>query len=161
MPDRAGNRQHSEIRANFSADNELHTRPIMKRSLKLSKFQIGTPRKHTQDLRIGATRRPPRGVRRRDWTRHGYFDVWLPTVAPSHKLIARFKRNFDDPKRQRAFFNSYERELMASTSARQTLQLLAQIAQRTPISIGCYCADESRCHRSRLYKIIRRFAVKR
>jgi uncharacterized protein YeaO (DUF488 family) len=130
----------------------------MDAKLKLSTFQIGTRPKSGQGLRIGATRRPPRGVPKSRWERDGYFDVWLPSIAPSQKLIARFKRDFDEPPRRRAFFDSYERELLSNAQGRQTLRLLAKIAERTPISIGCYCADESRCHRSRLYKLIRRCA---
>lgn len=126
--------------------------------LKLSTFQIGTPAKRGQGLRIGATRRPPRGVPKSRWRRDGYFDVWLPSIAPSQKLLARFKQHLDDPAPWRTFFDSYERELLSSASGRQTLELLAEIAKRTPISIGCFCADESRCHRSRLYKLIREFA---
>ena len=130
----------------------------MNSKLKLSTFQIGTRAKARQGLRIGATRRPPRGVPKSRWTTDGYFDVWLPVVAPSQKLIARHKEHLDDPAQRRAFFDAYERELLSSSSGRQTVQLLAQIAKRTPISIGCYCADESRCHRSRLYKLLKRAA---
>ena len=127
---------------------------------KLSTFQIGTPPKSGQGLRIGATRRPPRGVPKSRWERDGYFDVWLPSIAPSQKLIARFKRDFDDPAHRQAFFDSYERELLSNAQGRQTLSLLAKVAKRTPISIGCFCADESRCHRSRLIKLIHRYAYK-
>ena len=126
--------------------------------LKLSTFQIGTRPKSGQGLRVGATRRPPRGVPKSRWERDGYFDVWLPSIAPSQKLITRFKRNFDDPARRRAFFNSYERELLSNAEGRQTLRLLAKLAKRMPISVGCFCADESRCHRSRLYELIMRAA---
>jgi uncharacterized protein YeaO (DUF488 family) len=133
----------------------------MKRKLKLSTFQIRATRKRVEELRIGATRRPPRGVPRKRWTKDGYFDVWLPVVAPSQKLITRFKRDFDDPARRRAFFDRYERELLSNTAAKYTLRLLAEIAKRTPVSIGCYCANESRCHRSRLFKIISRLATQR
>jgi len=128
--------------------------------LKLSTFQIRTPPKRGQGLRIGTTRRPPRGVPKSRWERDGYFDVWLPSIAPSQKLIARFKGNLDDPTRRHAFFDSYERELLSNAEGRQTLILLAKIAKRTPISVGCFCADESRCHRSRLLKLIRRYASK-
>jgi uncharacterized protein YeaO (DUF488 family) len=96
------------------------------------------------------------------WTHDGYFDVWLPALAPSAKLLARFKkrhaRGFDDPAVREAFFDSYERELLSSAEGRQLVEFLAHIAVRTPISIGCFCADESRCHRSRLYKLILRHA---
>ena len=131
----------------------------MKAKLKLSTFQIGTPPKRGQGLRVGTTRRPPRGVPKTLWRRDGYFDVWLPALAPSQKLLARFKRrDFDDPTVREAFFNSYERELLASAEGRQNIEFLAQVAKRTPIGIGCFCRDESRCHRSRLYKIIQRLA---
>jgi uncharacterized protein YeaO (DUF488 family) len=128
--------------------------------LKLSTFQIGTRPKSGQGLRIGTTRRPPRGIPKSRWERDGYFDVWLPSIAPSQKLIARFKRDFDEPARRRAFFDSYERELLSNAQGRQTLSLLAKVAKRTPISVGCFCADESRCHRSRLIKLIHRYADK-
>lgn len=127
----------------------------MKTALKLSTFQIGTPVKRGQGLRIGTTRYPPHGVPRARWTRDGYFDVWLPALAPSAKLRDRFKRrDFDDPAVRQAFFRSYERELLATAERRQTVEFAAQIAARMSISIGCFCSDESRCHRSRLYKII-------
>ena len=129
----------------------------MKQKLKLSTFQIGAPARRGDGLRVGVTRRPPRGVRKSQWVRDGYFDVWLPALAPTAKLLARVKkRNFDDPSVRKAFFDAYERELLASADGRQTVQFVAQVAARTPISIGCFCGDESRCHRSRLVKIIRK-----
>jgi uncharacterized protein YeaO (DUF488 family) len=131
---------------------------LMENKLKLSTFQIGAPAKRSQGLRIGVTRHPPRGVPKSRWTREGYFDVWLPVVAPSAKLIARFRRDLDDPAIRAKFFDSYERELLSTADGRQMVELLAQLAARTPISIGCFCEDESKCHRSRLYEIIRRQA---
>lgn len=131
----------------------------MKAQLKLRTFQIGTPAKRGEGLRIGTTRRPPRGVPKARWTRDGYFDVWLPALAPSNRLLRRFKRrNFSDPAVRESFFDSYERELLASAEGRQNIDLIAKIAARMPISVGCFCADESRCHRSRLYTIIHRHA---
>jgi uncharacterized protein YeaO (DUF488 family) len=91
--------------------------------------------------------------------RDGYFDVWLPALAPSAKLLVRVKnRNYDDPLVRDAFFDAYERELLATAESRQTVAFVAQVATRTPISVGCFCGDESRCHRSRLVKIIRQHA---
>jgi uncharacterized protein YeaO (DUF488 family) len=131
----------------------------MKTALKLSTFQIGSPVRRGQGLRIGTTRRPPRGVPKARYKRDGYFDVWLPAIAPSAKLLSRLKRrDSDDAKVMKQFFNSYERELLATAEGRQTIEFLAQIAARTPISIGCFCEDESRCHRSRLCKIIQKHA---
>jgi uncharacterized protein YeaO (DUF488 family) len=111
-------------------------------------------------LRIGTTRLPPRGVPKSRWKSDGYFDVWLPSVAPSLKLLRWIKqRDINDAKTRTSFFERYERELLADAVARQTVQLLAEIASRTPISIGCFCADESRCHRSRLRRVIERAAA--
>ena len=128
-------------------------------TLKLSTFQIGTPAKRNQGLRIGTTRLPPRGVSKSRWKRDGYFDVWLPAVAPSRNLLKWIRhRDINDSVVRRAFFIRYERELLANAESRQIVQLLAEIAKRTPLSIGCFCADESRCHRSRLYQLIVRAA---
>jgi uncharacterized protein YeaO (DUF488 family) len=82
--------------------------------------------------------------------------VWFPAIAPSKKLLERFQGRLEDPAIRKRFFESYKRELLATAESRQNVELLAQIAFRTPISIGCYCEDESRCHRSRLYKIIQK-----
>jgi uncharacterized protein YeaO (DUF488 family) len=126
--------------------------------LKLKTFQIGSPVKRGQGLRIGTTRRPPRGVPKVRWVRDGYFDVRLPSLAPSAKLLARLKHGaFKDLER---FFDAYEHELLATAEGRQSVEFVAQIAARTPIAIGCFCGDESRCHRSRLYEIIQRNAPK-
>jgi len=133
----------------------------MKRPLNLRTFQIGAPPKRGEGLRIGATRRPPRGVPKTRWQRDGYFDVWLPVIAPSTRLILRYRRrDWDDPSVRRQFFQAYEREL-GKTQARQTIQLLAALAQRTAIAVGCFCSDESRCHRSRLYQVIRHAASRK
>ena len=131
----------------------------MTSKLKLSTFQIGTPAKRGQGLRIGTTRRPPRGVPKARWQRDGYFDVWLPAIAPSTKLLSWAKRrDFDDPRVRRTFFDRYEHELLSNAVGRQTVEFLAEIATRTRISIGCFCRDESSCHRSRLFKIIQKHA---
>ena len=130
----------------------------MERKLKLSTFQIGTPAKKGQGLRVGTTRHPPRGVPKDRWRAEGYFDVWLPTVAPSAELISRYRTKLDDPAVRKKFVDTYEREVLAKAESRQTIELLAEIAARTPISIGCFCEDESKCHRSRLFEIIRNYA---
>src|SRR5947208_2913708 len=129
----------------------------MTANLKLSTFQISSPRKRSEGLRIGATRRPSQGVPKALWKSEDYFNVWFPTIAPSAKLIARLQhRDFDNPSVRRAFFDNYERELLSTASGRQAIELIAEIAKTTPVSIGCFCADESCCHRSRLYEIIRK-----
>ncbi len=131
----------------------------MPRELHLSTFQVGTTATPAQGLRIGVTRFPPRGVPKDRWAKDGYFDVWLPVLAPSAKLVAEIKMKIDGPAAvlQKAF-DKYERELLSNAAGRQTVEFLAQVAARMPISIGCACADESRCHRSRLFKIIQAHA---
>lgn len=129
-------------------------------ALKLRTFQIGTPARRGDGLRIGTTRRPPRGVPRARWQKDGYFDVWFPVVAPSHALLRRVRpRNTDEPAALQRIFDAYERELLANAESRQAVVLLAELAKRTPISIGCFCPDEHRCHRSRLKQIIERAAT--
>ena len=119
-------------------------------------FRIGSPDDGSGVLRIGAARRPPRGVARGRWRRDGYFDLWLPVVAPSASLLKRVRRTgLADAMARRRFFAAYAREI-ARPPARDVVELLAAIATRTPIAVGCYCADESRCHRSRLKREIER-----
>ena len=131
----------------------------MTQKLKLSTFQVGTPARLGQGLRVGVTRFPPRGVPKERWAVDGYFDVWLPVLAPSVKLVAEIKKAVKgtDAEREKAF-DRYERELLSNATGRQTVEFLALVAARTPISIGCACQDESRCHRSRLFKIIQEHA---
>ena len=133
----------------------------MPAKLQLTTFQIGTPALPGHGLRIGVTRFPPRGVPKDQWAKGGYFDVWLPVLAPSAKLVAEIKKAVikSDTARDKAF-DRYERELLSNATGRQTVEFLAAVAARTPISIGCACADESRCHRSRLFKMIQDHAPK-
>jgi len=85
--------------------------------------------------------------------------VWFPVLAPSAKLLSQLKEfDLENPAKRKTFFERYEKELMASAEARQTVEFVAEVAARTPISIGCFCADESRCHRARLFEIIQEHA---
>jgi uncharacterized protein YeaO (DUF488 family) len=127
-------------------------------AIQLSTFQIGTPALE-EGLRIAVTRRPPRGIPKADWKRVGCFDIWLPVVAPSAELLERFQpQQVKDPRLWKKFLGAYEKELLGSADTRQTIALIAALAARLPVSIGCFCADESRCHRSRLYELIVRAA---
>jgi uncharacterized protein YeaO (DUF488 family) len=123
--------------------------------LKLGTFHIGDAPNPGEGLRIGTVRRPPRGVPREQWRKH--FDVWFPMVAPSHKLLRRFGAGANTQARWQAFLAAYEREL-TKPETRQAVALIAEVARRMPVSIGCYCPDESHCHRSRLRKVIERAA---
>ena len=119
--------------------------------MKLRTFRIGDPPSRSDELRIAPTRRPPRGVAKGDW--HRYFDVWLPALAPSAALFSRAKRLVATDAGWKQYARAYVRE-MSQTEARQTIALLAVLARRMPIAIGCYCEDESRCHRSLLRRLI-------
>jgi uncharacterized protein YeaO (DUF488 family) len=131
----------------------------MKNKLQLSTFQIGTPAMAEQGLRVGVTRHPPRGVSKDRWVADGYFDVWLPTLAPEAKLVSQILKLGPEKTMQREkLFNRYERELLSDATGRQTVELIAKIAERMPVSIGCFCKDETLCHRSRLFKIIEEYA---
>src|SRR5437899_11678348 len=118
----------------------------MKKALKLRTFKHGDTPKRGEGLRIGTTRRPPRGATKKEWP--DYFDVWFPVLAPSAALLRRYK--LSQTMDYHGFCATYERELLGSAESRQALDLLAALALRTPISIGCYCADESSCHRKHL-----------
>jgi uncharacterized protein YeaO (DUF488 family) len=128
----------------------------MKRTLKLHTYQIGEAPKRGEGLRIGVVRFLPMYVSRKDWP--DYFDVWFPILAPSVALLRRARRSKDMD--HRAFCASYERELFGRAESRQAVELLAALALRTPINIGCYCEDESQCHRSHLRKLVERSARK-
>lgn len=119
--------------------------------LKLQTYRIGSAKKRGDGLRIGTVRYLPRGVRKENWPE--YFDVWLPMLAPSKGLLA-WVRSGNSPRPDGAFTAKYTRQLLDDPDSKHTLQLVAQIAKRTKVSIGCYCEDESRCHRSVLFKLI-------
>ena len=124
-------------------------------ALRLSTYRLGTPRGKGEGLRVGATRYLPRGVPKAEYGRRDYFDVWLPLLAPSRELLAWYR---DEERPAEAFFRRYRKE-MAATDARQAIALLAEVARRTPVGVGCYCADEARCHRTELERLIREAAT--
>jgi len=128
------------------------------RKVSVRTFQIGQPRKSGEGLRIATTRWPPRGVPRARWTSGGYFDIWFPLLAPSAKLLrTRQGGKLHNPAARRRFFAAYSRELK-QPPAKHALALLAALAQHTPFAVGCYCEDESKCHRSVLRAAIERAA---
>jgi uncharacterized protein YeaO (DUF488 family) len=127
-------------------------------ALRLSTYAYGDKRRRGECLRLGCARFLPRGVRKEQYASADIMDVWLPTIAPSKKLLSwALKKNLGDPKVWNAFARRYRTEMKA-TDARQTIHALAQLAQRTPVSIGCYCHGP-RCHRFELERLIRRAAA--
>ncbi len=124
--------------------------------MSLRTYQAGSPRKPGEGLRIGTVRFPPRGVRKEEYAQLDFFDVWFPVVAPSRELLAWVKKHdiANDAASKRTFQNRYARELESDPAARQSVLLLAALAQQTAISIGCFCEDENNCHRSILKTVI-------
>jgi uncharacterized protein YeaO (DUF488 family) len=118
-------------------------------------YLIGSRRKPGEGLRIGAVRFLPRGVKKKDYARLDQFDVWLPLLAPSRKILEQFRKAKQTPAARDMLFARYEREMAANTDSRQAIELIAKLGRRAPIALGCYCADESACHRSVLLKLVR------
>lgn len=115
--------------------------------------QLGSPRLPDEGLRIGTVRRPPRGVPRSEYARRDYYDVWLPDLAPSADLVSGLKAHEITPAAWSRFARRYRAELR-QPAARRLLDLLAALSQTANFSIGCYCADESLCHRSLLREVL-------
>lgn len=115
--------------------------------------QLGSQRKRGEGLRIGTVRRPPRGVRKALYARRDWFDVWLPNLAPSAALM-RQTTVYEDGTGWPTFARRYEAELKKPEQAR-LLDVLAALSRQTNFSVGCYCPDEQRCHRSILRRVLR------
>jgi uncharacterized protein YeaO (DUF488 family) len=115
--------------------------------------RLGTPRNPSEGLRIGTVRRLPRGVRKEDYAARDYFDVWLPELAPSSELVSWALSEPFTPKRWATFEQRYRRE-MRQPAAQRLIALLAALSRQTHFSVGCYCEDESHCHRSLLKQIL-------
>lgn len=114
--------------------------------------RLGSPRAEGEGLRLGTVRRPPRGVPKADWARRDFFDVWLPELAPSEVLIKQAQQTHDE-RGWMSFVRRYRAEMKRPEPAR-LLDLLAALSRQTSFSVGCYCADEERCHRSVLSALL-------
>ena len=115
--------------------------------------RLGTPRAEGEGLRLGTVRRPPRGVRKEDYARLDYFDVWVPDLAPNAELVSGARSEPLTDERWAKFVKSYRSE-MRDVKAQRLLKLLAALSHQTDFSIGCYCEDEERCHRSVLRDLL-------
>ncbi len=115
--------------------------------------RLGSPRARSEGLRLGTVRRPPRGVPKREITRRDYYDIWLPELSPSPALI-KAAQAATTPPAWRSFARRYRAEMMRPPAAR-ILDLLAGLSHTTSFSVGCYCEDEARCHRSVLRELLR------
>jgi uncharacterized protein YeaO (DUF488 family) len=114
--------------------------------------RLGSDRSPDEGLRIGTVRRPPRGVKKNEYASKNFYDIWLPTLAPSAEVVKLAQRAGSEREWDR-FMKKYRAE-MATPESRATIELLAALSHQTDFSVGCYCADESRCHRSVLRALL-------
>lgn len=114
--------------------------------------RLGSPRVPGEGLRLGTVRRPPRGVPKSEFASRDFYDVWLPNLAPSEALLKEGLAASDD-RAWKAFVRRYRAEMNGPESSR-VWDLLAALSKTTDLSIGCYCADETRCHRSVMREIL-------
>jgi uncharacterized protein YeaO (DUF488 family) len=114
--------------------------------------RLGSPRLPDEGLRLGTVRRPPRGVPKAEFAARDFYDTWLPELAPSQELVTRAQGAQTDADWS-AFVRAYRTE-MSAPAARHLLDLVAQLSHTTALSVGCYCADETRCHRSVLRELL-------
>ena len=120
--------------------------------------RLGTPRLRGEGLRIGTVRHPPRGVPKEKFASGNWYDVWLPDLAPSEATV-KVGQNAESDAEWKVFARRYAKE-MASPSASRVLDLLAALSQSADFSVGCYCEDESRCHRSILRRLLKERGAK-
>jgi uncharacterized protein YeaO (DUF488 family) len=124
----------------------------------ISIVRLGSRRGPREGVRIGTVRHPPRGVPKEKHAAENWFDVWLPQLAPSAELVRRAKAA-DSDAAWSSFVKKYRKE-MAAPEARQTLALLAALSHHADFSVGCYCEDERRCHRSVLAELLAEHGAK-
>ena len=124
----------------------------------ISIVQLGTPRKSDEGLRIGTVRRPPRGVNKSDFAKKYYYDIWYPNLSPSADLVKQALAAKDD--REINAFRKKFRAEMAQPDRSRELDLLAALSHHSNFSVGCYCEDETRCHRFVLRELLKERGAK-
>ena len=115
--------------------------------------QLGSPRAKDEGTRIGTVRRPPRGVPKAEFASRDYYDVWFPNLAPSLETM-KLGQAVETDAQWKVFAKKYRAE-MAEPEAQHALSLLATLSAQTDFSVGCYCEDEARCHRSLLRELLK------
>jgi uncharacterized protein YeaO (DUF488 family) len=114
--------------------------------------RLGSPRAAGEGVRIGTVRRPPRGVPKSQFSKQNWYDVWFPNLAPSVPTM-KLGLTAETPAEWSAFARKYKAE-MATPAAKHDLALLATLSHKTNFSVGCYCENEARCHRSLLKQLL-------
>ncbi|HSJ62597.1 MAG TPA: DUF488 family protein [Gemmatimonadaceae bacterium] len=120
--------------------------------MSISIVRLGSPRGPDEGLRIGTVRRPPRGVPKTRFAADDWYDVWFPSLAPSLETM-KLGRAAASVSEWAAFTRRYEKE-MSAPDAKRTIELLAALSHTANLSVGCYCEDEARCHRSILRRLL-------
>lgn len=120
--------------------------------MSVSIVRLGSPRAAGEGLRIGTARRPPRGVPKERFAADDWYDVWYPELSPSPELV-RQALDATTPAEWKAFEKAFRKE-MAAPGPSRTLDLLAALSHGADFSVGCYCEEESRCHRSILRALL-------
>lgn len=115
--------------------------------------RLGTPRAPDEGPRLGTVRRPPRGVPKNEFARRDFYDAWLPNLAPSAELV-KFAQGARSERDWSVFKRRYRTEMAAPDNA-HVLDALAALSRHANFAVGCYCEDETRCHRSALRELLR------
>ena len=117
--------------------------------------QLGSDRHPDEGIRLGVVRRPPRGVKKEDWARLDYFDQWFPDLAPDAPLVKWYHEEHPiSDARWRKYIPRYRRQ-MATPEKQRLIELLARLSHHANFSVGCYCEDGTRCHRSLLGEMLK------
>jgi uncharacterized protein YeaO (DUF488 family) len=114
--------------------------------------RLGSPREEGEGLRLGTVRRPPRGVPKDQYASRDFYDIWFPNLSPSAELLKDAKAAEDE--RSWSTFKKRFRAEMSRPEVSRDLDLLAALSHQTNMSLGCYCEDENRCHRSVLRELL-------
>ena len=120
--------------------------------MSLRVVRLGSPRSVGEGLRIGTVRYPPRGVRKDQYAARDFFDLWLPDLAPTPATV-KVAQAATTERQWQGYVKRYRRE-MAAPEKRRLLDLLAALSLHADFSVGCYCEDERRCHRSILRALL-------
>lgn len=120
--------------------------------------RLGSERSENEGIRIGTVRRPPRGVPKEEFASRNYYDVWFPNLAPSAETM-KLGQKSRNAREWEKFVQAYKRE-MKQPSAHHDIRLLAKLSHSSNFSVGCYCEDEARCHRSVLGELLREQGAK-
>lgn len=114
--------------------------------------RLGSPRARGEGTRIGTVRRPPRGVPKAEFASRDWYDVWFPNLAPSLETM-KLGQAAKTPAEWAAFARKYRSE-MGTPDNSHAIELLAALSRHADFSVGCYCEDEARCHRSVLRELL-------